>query len=62
MVSELREIPERYEGQNVDLMLIHLGGITIPSSSVPLLMVTMNAKQGIELVQLIQPDVTIPID
>ena len=61
MVSELREIPEHYEGQNVDLTLIHLGGITTPSPSVPLLMVTMDAKQGIVLVQLIQPDVTIPI-
>lgn len=61
MVSELKEIPEHYEGQNVDLTLIHLGGITTPSPSVPLLMVTMDAKQGIEVVQLIQPDVTIPI-
>ena len=61
MVNELKEILEHYEGQNVDLMLIHLGDITIPSPSVPLLIVTMDAKQGIELVQLIQPDVTIPI-
>jgi len=61
MVDELKEIPERYKGQNIDLMLIHLGGTTIPSPSMPLLMGTMDAKQGIELVQLIQPDVTIPI-
>ena len=61
MVDELKEIPERYKGQNIDLMLIHLGGTTIPSPSIPLLMVTMDAKQGIQLVQLIQPDVTIPI-
>jgi len=61
MIDELKEIPERYKGQNIDLMLIHLGGTTLPSPSVPLLMVTMDAKQGIELVQLIQPDVTIPI-
>ena len=61
MVDELKEIPERYKGQGIDLMLIHLGGTTIPSPSVPLLMVTMDAKQGIELVQLINPDVTIPI-
>ncbi|KAI9668232.1 MAG: hypothetical protein M1821_001052 [Bathelium mastoideum] len=61
MVDELKEIPERYKGQNIDLMLIHLGGTTIPSPSVPLLMVTMDAKQGIQLLRLINPDVTIPI-
>lgn len=61
MVDELKEIPERYKGQNIDLMLIHLGGTTIPSRKVPLLMVTMDAKQGIELLRLIDPDVTIPI-
>ena len=61
MVDELKEIPERYKSQNIDLMLIHLGGTTIPSPSVPLLMVTMDAKQGLQLVQLIKPDMTIPI-
>lgn len=61
MVDELKEIPERYRGQNIDLMLIHLGGTTIPSPNMPLLMVTMNAEQGLELVRLINPDLTIPI-
>lgn len=61
MVDELKEIPERYKGQNIDLMLIHLGGTTIPGPSMPLLMVTMDAKQGVQLMQLINPDVTIPI-
>ena len=61
MVDELKEIPERYKGQNIDLMLIHLGGTTIPSPSLPLLMVTMDDKQGLQLVQLINPDMTIPI-
>lgn len=61
MVDELKEIPERYQGQNIDLMLIHLGGTTIPSPHVPLLMVTMDAKQGLQLLQLIKPDITIPI-
>lgn len=42
-------------------MLIHLGGTTIPSPHVPMLMVTMDAKQGLELIRLIKPDVTIPI-
>jgi hypothetical protein len=61
LVDELKEIPERYKGQNIDLMLIHLGGTTIPSPKLPMLMVTMDAKQGIELVRMINPDLTIPI-
>lgn len=42
-------------------MLAHLGGTTIPSPAMPLLMVTMDAKQGLGLVRLINPDLTIPI-
>lgn len=63
MVDELKEIPKRYAGQNIDLMLVHLGGTTIPSPALlPLaLMVTMDGKQGLELMQLIRPEVTIPI-
>lgn len=63
MVDELREIPRRYEGQRIDLMLAHLGGTTVPSPNLgPLsLMVTMDAEQGLQLVRLIKPDVTIPI-
>lgn len=61
MVDELKEIPERYAGQNIDLMLIHLGGTTIPGPKAPLLMVTMDAKQGLQLMQLVNPDLTIPI-
>lgn len=61
MVDDLKQIPERYKGQNIDLMLVHLGGTTIPSPAMPLLMVTMDAKQGLELVRLINPDLTIPI-
>jgi L-ascorbate metabolism protein UlaG (beta-lactamase superfamily) len=61
MVDELKEIPERYKDQNIDLMLIHLGGTTIPGPKMPLLMVTMDAKQGVQLMQLINPDLTIPV-
>jgi L-ascorbate metabolism protein UlaG (beta-lactamase superfamily) len=61
LVNELSEIPKRYAGQNIDLMLVHLGGTTIPSPAMPLLMVTMDAEQGLGLVRLINPDVTIPI-
>jgi len=62
-VSDLEKIPEMYThaGKAIDLMLIHLGGTTIPGPHMPLLMVTMDAKQGLQLVKLVQPDVTIPI-
>ena len=61
MVDDLKNIPKYLKGEKVDLMLVHLGGTTIPSPSAPLLMVTMDAKQGLELVRLIDPDLTIPI-
>lgn len=61
MCDELKEIPKIYADQKIDLMLIHLGGTTIPSPHIPLLMVTMDAKQGIELLKLVCPDMTIPI-
>lgn len=66
MFDELREIPKRYAGQQIDLMLAHLGGTTTPSPLVGRLMeplamtVTMDAEKGLQLTQLIQPDVTIP--
>ncbi|CAF9938527.1 hypothetical protein IMSHALPRED_000832 [Imshaugia aleurites] len=59
LIPELADIPSRYP--NIDLMLVHLGGTTIPSPHVPLLMVTMDARQGVELVRLIGPEVTIPV-
>jgi len=61
MVDDLKEIPKRYADQKIDLMLVHLGGTTIPSPKLPLLMVTMDAKQGVKLMQMINPEVTIPI-
>lgn len=63
LIDDLKQIPELYKhaGKDIDLMLIHLGGTTIPGPSLPLLMVTMDAKQGVELVKLIQPELTIPI-
>ncbi|RAL10471.1 MBL fold metallo-hydrolase [Aspergillus homomorphus CBS 101889] len=63
MFDELKEIPRRYDGQTIDLMLVHLGGTMVPSPAMlPLaMMVTMDAKQGVELMRLIRPQVTIPI-
>lgn len=62
-VDDLKEIPKLYTDANkpIDLMLVHLGGTTIPSPSLPLLMVTMDAVQGVKLMQLIRPETTIPI-
>ncbi|KAL5344208.1 hypothetical protein ACLOAV_010826 [Pseudogymnoascus australis] len=61
MIDELKCIPERYGDKHIDLMLIHLGGTTIPGPNMPLLMVTMDAFQGLQLLQLVKPDITIPI-
>lgn len=60
-VDELEDIPKRLENEQLDLMLVHLGGTTIPGPNAPLLMVTMDAKQGVQLMQLMNPDITIPI-
>ncbi|KAJ5823680.1 hypothetical protein N7447_006020 [Penicillium robsamsonii] len=66
MVDELHKIPKRHTGQRIDLMLAH-GGTLIPSPlagrlmELLALMITMDAEQGLQLIQLIQPDVTIPI-
>ncbi|GAB1318429.1 Beta-lactamase superfamily domain-containing protein [Madurella fahalii] len=61
LVDELKEIPARLRGDRIDLMLIHLGGTTIPGPKLPLLMVTMDAEQGVQLMRLVDPDVTVPI-
>lgn len=61
LIDELKEIPARYADQKIDLMLVHLGGTTIPGPKLPLLMVTMDAEQGIGLMKLIGADVTIPV-
>lgn len=61
LVDELKGIPKWLRNERVDLMLIHLGGTTIPGPSAPLVMVTMDAKQGVQLMELIDPDITIPI-
>jgi L-ascorbate metabolism protein UlaG (beta-lactamase superfamily) len=63
LVDELKEIPHRYADKPIDLMLAHLGGTMVPSPALaPLaLMVTMDAEQGVQLIRLIRPDLTIPI-
>ncbi|SEW17398.1 MBL fold metallo-hydrolase [Natrinema salifodinae] len=50
----LEEIPERYP--EIDLALLHLGGTRILG-----VLLTMDAEQGVEAVDLIDPDTAIPI-
>ncbi|KAK5998812.1 hypothetical protein PT974_01195 [Cladobotryum mycophilum] len=59
-VDELKEIPKRLKDDKIDLMLVHLGGTTVPGPT-GMVMVTMDAKQGLQLVQLIKPKLTLPI-
>ncbi|MFI6823003.1 MBL fold metallo-hydrolase [Micromonospora sp. NPDC050187] len=50
----LAEIPERFPG--IDAMLIHLGGTRIAG-----ILLTMDARQGADTVELIRPALTVPI-
>jgi L-ascorbate metabolism protein UlaG (beta-lactamase superfamily) len=50
----IREIPQRYP--DVDLALLHLGGARVLG-----LLVTMDAKHGVEMIKLINPTTAIPI-
>ncbi|KAK3323326.1 beta-lactamase-like protein [Cercophora scortea] len=61
VVDELKAIPTWLQHHKVDLMLVHLGGTTVPGPGMPLLMITMDGKQGVQLMRLIDPDVTVPI-
>mgnify|MGYP005850816641 FL=1 len=55
IINDLKEIPKRFP--EIDLALLHLGGTMI----LGLVMVTMDAKQGIEMVHIIRPANFIPI-
>jgi L-ascorbate metabolism protein UlaG (beta-lactamase superfamily) len=54
MFAGLREIPSRYP--EIDLALLHLGGTRVMG-----LTVTMDAEQGVELLETLQPRLAIPI-
>lgn len=60
-VDELEQIPKWLNGEKIDLMIIHLGGTTIPGPSAPLVMVTMDGTQGVKVMRLLDPSVTVPI-
>ena len=53
--EQLKEIPRRYP--EIDLALLHLGGTKI----LGVVMVTMDAKQGIEAIRIVDPHTAIPI-
>ncbi|OKO90292.1 hypothetical protein PENSUB_13425 [Penicillium subrubescens] len=65
MTEDLHSIRLKYppEEAPIDLMLAHLGGTMIPSPTLSPLafMVSMDAAQGVRLMKLIEPEVTIPI-
>jgi L-ascorbate metabolism protein UlaG (beta-lactamase superfamily) len=52
--EHLREIPRRYP--EIDLALLHLGGTRVLG-----MLVTMDARQGLEALRLIRPRLAIPI-
>jgi L-ascorbate metabolism protein UlaG (beta-lactamase superfamily) len=55
LIEELQEIPQRYP--DIDAAVLHLGGTRLPGG----LMVTMDAVQGADLMQLLIPTMTIPV-
>jgi L-ascorbate metabolism protein UlaG (beta-lactamase superfamily) len=55
LIDQLEEIPRRFP--DIDLALLHLGGTMFFG----LLMVTMDPKQGVEVIRLVKPKTAIPI-
>ena len=53
-IDRLKEIPRRYP--NIDLALLHLGGTRMLG-----FLVTMDGKQGVEALRIVNPDRAIPI-
>ncbi|HET7061352.1 MAG TPA: MBL fold metallo-hydrolase [Nitrosospira sp.] len=53
--NDINQIPKRYPG--VDLALLHLGGTKL----LGLVTVTMNGKDGVEMMRIIVPEKAIPI-
>jgi L-ascorbate metabolism protein UlaG (beta-lactamase superfamily) len=54
VIDDLREIPRRYP--DIDLGLLHLGGTRVLG-----IMVTMDGKQGVDAMQIVDPALAIPI-
>jgi L-ascorbate metabolism protein UlaG (beta-lactamase superfamily) len=54
VIDALKEIPRRYP--DIDLALLHLGGTRVLG-----ILVTMDAEQGVEILQIVKPKRAIPI-
>ena len=54
VIDALKEIPQRYPG--INLGLLHLGGTRVLG-----IMVTMDGKQGVEAMRIVNPELAIPI-
>ena len=54
VMDALKEIPRRYP--DIDLALLHLGGTRVLG-----ILVTMDAEQGVEILQIVNPKRAIPI-
>ncbi|MCW2525200.1 MAG: L-ascorbate metabolism protein UlaG, beta-lactamase superfamily, partial [Pseudonocardiales bacterium] len=54
-VDDLRAVPQRFP--SIDVAALHLGGTRLPGG----LLVTMDAEQGADLLELVQPRLAIPI-
>lgn len=52
--DRLKEIPERFP--EIDLALLHLGGTRVLG-----VLVTMDAKQGVEMMKIVDPETAVPI-
>lgn len=54
VMKDLQEIPQRYP--EIDLALLHLGGTMVFG-----VLLTMDGRQGVEAMKMIEPQTTIPI-
>jgi L-ascorbate metabolism protein UlaG (beta-lactamase superfamily) len=52
--DDIKEIPRRYP--EIDLALLHLGGTRVLG-----ILVTMDAEQGLEMLEIVNPKLAIPI-
>ncbi|MBW3640005.1 MAG: MBL fold metallo-hydrolase [Actinobacteria bacterium] len=59
MHDDLREVPQRHP--HLDVGLWHLGGTRIPGAFGLGLLVTMDGRQGADLLELVRPQRTVPI-
>ena len=54
VIDDLKELPRRYP--DIDLALLHLGGTRVLG-----VLVTMDARQGVEMLRIVEPRCAIPI-